>query len=127
MVFALFIDLLTDKLQLLFQANLATRPKADEVAFVETDEFRNEAVEFTCPGAQTLLWPGVLAKLSVDHMDFHHVPSGSVVYVKLVFVIHVGGTRCVPSSTDNIVKIHARITLTVEFIRGYIFLFLFYV
>ena len=59
---------------------MATRPKADEVAFVETDEFRNEAVEFTCPGSQTLLWPGVLAKLSVDHMDFHHVPSGSVVY-----------------------------------------------
>ena len=61
---------------------MATRPKADEVAFVETDEFRNEAVEFSCPSAQTLLWPGVLAKLSVDHMDFHHVPSGSVVYVK---------------------------------------------
>ena len=48
-------------------------------------------------------------------------------YVKLVFVIHVGGTRCVPSSTDNIMNIRARITLTVEFIRGYIFIFLFYV
>jgi hypothetical protein len=45
--------------------------------------------------------------------------------VKSVFVVHVGGTRCVTSSTDNIMKIQARITLTVEFIRGYIFLFLF--
>ena len=47
------------------------------------------------------------------------------VYVKLVFVIHVGGTRSVTSSTDNIMKIHARITLTVEFIRTCIFLCLF--
>ena len=44
-----------------------------------------------------------------------------------VFVIHVGGTRCVTSSTDNIMKIHARITLKVEFIRTCIFLILFYV
>ena len=48
-------------------------------------------------------------------------------YVKLVFIIHVGGTRCVPSSTDNIMKRQARITLTVEFIRTCIFKFLFYV
>jgi hypothetical protein len=40
-------------------------------------------------------------------------------------MIHVGGTRCVTSSTDKIMNIHARITLTVEFIRGYIFLFFF--
>ena len=42
-------------------------------------------------------------------------------------VMQVGGTRCVTSSTANNMKIHVRITLTVEFIRGYIFLFLFYV
>jgi len=48
-------------------------------------------------------------------------------YVKSVFIIHVGGTRCVTSSIENIMKIRARITLTVEFIRGYIFKFLFYV
>jgi len=48
-------------------------------------------------------------------------------YVKSVFMIHVGGTRCVTSSTDNIMKIHFRITLNVEFIRTCIFLFLFYV
>jgi hypothetical protein len=48
-------------------------------------------------------------------------------YVKSVFMIHVGGTRYVTFSTDNIMKIHARITLTVEFIRGYIFKCLFYV
>ena len=45
------------------------------------------------------------------------------VYVKSVFIIHVGGTRCVPSSTDNIMKIRARITWTVEFIRTCIFIF----
>ena len=48
-------------------------------------------------------------------------------YVKLVFIIHVGGTRCVTSSTDNSMKIRARITLNVEFIQTCIFLFLFYV
>ena len=47
--------------------------------------------------------------------------------VREVCIIHVGGTRCVPSSTDNNMKIYARITLTVEFIRTCIFLFLFYV
>ena len=45
------------------------------------------------------------------------------VQVREIFVVHVGGTRCVTSSTDHIMKIHARITLTVEFIRGYILLF----
>jgi hypothetical protein len=44
--------------------------------------------------------------------------------VREVFMIHVGGTRCVPSRTDNIMKRRARITLNDEFIRGYIFLFL---
>ena len=45
---------------------------------------------------------------------------------KSVFImIHVGGTRCVTSSTDNMMKIQARITLTVECIRRCIFLFLF--
>jgi len=48
-------------------------------------------------------------------------------YVKSVFIVHVGGTRYVTSRTDQIMKIHARIILTVEFIRGYIFKFLFYV
>ena len=48
-------------------------------------------------------------------------------YVKSVFIVHVGGTRDVTSRTDNIMKIHARITLKVEFIRGYIFIFLLYV
>ena len=48
-------------------------------------------------------------------------------YVKSVFMIHVGGTRCVTSSTDNNMKIRARITLTVEVIRTCIFLFLLYV
>ena len=37
--------------------------------------------------------------------------------------IHVGGTRCVPSSTDNIMNRQARITLTVECIRTCIFFY----
>ena len=61
-------------------ANLANRPKADEVAYVETDEFRCEAKEFGLPNVQTLLWPGVLASLSIDSVEFSEVPSGSCVY-----------------------------------------------
>ena len=45
-----------------------------------------------------------------------------MVKVREVFIVHVGGTRCVPSSTGNIMKRQARITLTVEFIRTSIFL-----
>ena len=52
-------------------------------------------------------------------------PDCNTRYVKSVFVIHVGGTRCVTSSTDTIMKIHFRITLNVEFIRRYIFKCLF--
>ena len=48
-------------------------------------------------------------------------------WVREVFVIHVGGTRCVPSSTGTIMNRQARITLTVEVIRGYMFTFLCYV
>ena len=47
--------------------------------------------------------------------------------VREVFIIHVGGTRCVTSSTDHYLKIQARITLTVEVIRTCLFLFLLYV
>ena len=45
------------------------------------------------------------------------------VYVKSVFIVHVGGTRCVPSSTANNLKRQARITLTVECIRTCLVLF----
>ena len=48
-------------------------------------------------------------------------------YVKSVFIVHVGGTRCVTFSIENIMNIRARITWTVEFIRGYIFICLLYV
>ena len=41
--------------------------------------------------------------------------------VREVFLVHVGGTRCVTSSTDHNLKIHACITLTVEFIRTSIY------
>jgi hypothetical protein len=53
--------------------------------------------------------------------------GGSTMGVREVFIVHVGCTRCVTSSTDNNLKIHARITLNVEFIRTCIFIFLFYV
>ena len=43
--------------------------------------------------------------------------------VREILMIHVGGTRCVPSSTDNSMKIHARITLTVEVIRTCLFVY----
>jgi len=46
------------------------------------------------------------------------------ILVREVFVVHVGGTRCVTSSTDNIMKRQARITLTVDCTRGCIVIFL---
>jgi hypothetical protein len=52
-----------------------------------------------------------------------HQTSVSDVYS----IVHVGGTRCGTSSTDHYMKIHARITLTVECIRTCIVLFLLYV
>ena len=74
-------------------------------------------------GATTLKTCENSGPLTTDARILHRKPYSRYV----VFIIHVGGTRCVPSSTGNIMKIHARITLTVEFIRGYIFIFLFYV
>jgi hypothetical protein len=51
-----------------------------------------------------------------DWQDGRHLS-----WVREIFLIHVGGTRCVTSSTDHIMKIRARITLTVECIRTCIF------
>jgi hypothetical protein len=77
---------------------------------------------------------GVFVDLSKTSSALHRMSDtelqgllGSAWYVKLVFVIHVGGTRYVTFSTDNIMNIQARITLKVEFIRTCIFLFSFYV
>ena len=42
---------------------------------------------------------------------------------EICLIVHVGGTRCVTSSTGNIMNIQVRITLTVEVIRTCIFLF----
>ena len=47
--------------------------------------------------------------------------------VREVFVVHVGGTRCVTWSIDRMIQIHARITWGVEFIRAIFFIFFFYV
>ena len=46
-------------------------------------------------------------------------------YVKFVFIVHVGGTRCVTSNTDNTMKIHACITLGVAFIRACLYVFVY--
>ena len=75
----------------------------------------------------------VLSKLEVlasttmssnkEREDFSRlIVSGGV---REVFMVHVGGTRCVPFRTDHIMNILARITLTVEVIRTCIFIFLF--
>ena len=65
----------------------------------------------------------VHSPLTLQHKS--HVTR--VCQVKSVIIVHVGGTRCVTSSIDHSMKIHVRITLTVEFIRTCIILFLFYV
>ena len=98
--FALFIDLLTDKVQPLFKkAQIGTLSSEVEV----------------------------MVQHHRHHEHGNYRSKDDKEYVKSVFIIHVGGTRCVTSSIENIMKIRARITLTVEFIRGYIFKFLFYV
>ena len=66
-------------------------------------------------------------KESFDMLDVAPNDGEITLVREICIIVHVGGTRYVTSSTDNIMKIHARITLTVEFIRGYIFIFLFYV
>jgi hypothetical protein len=49
------------------------------------------------------------------------------VKVREVFMIHVGGTRCVTSSTGSMMNIHAGTTLTVECTRTCIFICLLHV
>ena len=61
------------------------------------------------------------------HASLATVTRAGVLYVKSIFVVHVGCTRCVTSNTDHYMKIQARITLRVEFIRTCILLFLFHV
>jgi hypothetical protein len=62
---------------------------------------------------------------STRQVMFKLLSSFSSMKVREIYIIvHVGGTRCVTSSTDHFMKIHARITLSVEFIRTCIFLFL---
>ena len=53
-----------------------------------------------------------LAAMSRRHMATGDASHFTV--VREVFIVHVGGTRCVTFSTGNTMKIHARITLTVE-------------
>ena len=53
------------------------------------------------------------------------VVDGPRQQVREVFIVHVGGTRCVTSSTDNTMTRQACITWGVECIRACIFIFLF--
>ena len=98
-------------------ANVASAPSAPSAASELFESVNDVALHFVGPlnGSS----PCLVLCLETKENDVY-------VYVKLVFVIHVGGTRCVTSSTANMMKIHARITLTVEFIRTCIILFLFY-
>ena len=75
------------------------------------------------------LWPRGRIRPRFAICQPRGAPSRHLVRAMLVFIVHVGcrSTRCVTSSTDQIVKILARITLSVEFIRTCIFIFLFYV
>ena len=101
--FALFIDLLTDKVQPLSTGTTKEECSGHGLCFRHVAE----STQPTPPNAfSNALTPG---------------------QVREVFVIHVGGTRCVTSSTDHSLKIQARITLTVEVIRTCICLFLLYV
>ena len=68
----------------------------------------------------------VVAVADLGPTQLPHCPHPGSGRVRKVFV-HVGGTRGVPSRTGNIMNRHARITLTVEFIRTCICIFLFYV
>ena len=47
--------------------------------------------------------------ISLALSTFYHT-NQAVAGVREVFIVHVGGTRCVTSSTDNMMKIQARTT-----------------
>jgi hypothetical protein len=89
--------------------------------------------DISCPGSSKICYetnkpPLVCEKdTTLAHCLQCRAAESAELYVKSVFIIHVGCTCCVTSSTDNIMKIHARITLTVECIRTCIFICLFYV
>jgi hypothetical protein len=55
-----------------------------------------------------------------------HARDYPVMMVREVFIVHVGCTRCVTSSTANNMKIHARITLNVEFIYEHVFFYVYF-
>ena len=81
-----------------------------------------------CPVDAKLLDGSKDEQCLVGSVDARKLPIYVQVYVReICIIVHVGGTRCVTSSTDHYIKMHARITLSVEFIRTCIFLFLFYV
>ena len=59
-----------------------------------------------------------LCNLKTGECKCDSVDNATAAYpVREVFVVHVGGPRCVTASTDNIRTIQARITLHVECIR----------
>ena len=72
-----------------------------------------------------------LAQLNIDVEDLELPPmptetelyGGECHVVREVLMIHVGGTRCVTSSTVHSMNIHARITWTVEVIRNFFYVY----
>ena len=107
--FALFIDLVTDKVQPLSRTiALDDTPGDPNKAFLTNFNLQFGFAPVAYVGF------GVSLQLQTDQ-------------VGEVFIVHVGGTRCATSFTDHTMKIHARIILTVEFIRTCICLFFLYV
>ena len=67
---------------------------------------QTSAVRALC-GERTL---SLLADLQQSDGAHSTPPQTAATYVTSFFVVHVGGPRCVPSSTDHYMKIPARIT-----------------
>ena len=65
------------------------------------------------------------AQLYLLHWEFPGSAQLAPRFVKLVFIVPVGGTRCVTWSIDRIVQIHARITWGVVLILAIFFIFFF--
>ena len=73
----------------------------------------------------------IKATLAQSYLNIHRIALGSAGGVwsvlrqarvrEICMIVHVGGTRCVTSSTDHTMKIQARIILTVECIRTCIY------
>ena len=98
---------------------------------IKTNVFFN--FTFRCIGADVVSKLGVsseaLAAVSADAIGRSDQSSGGggTSLFGYVFIVHVGGTRCVTWSIDRIVQRHACITWGVELILAMFFIFFLYV